>query len=279
MPVSLEDIDFSDLPFDRSALGDRGFSIDPKQARALPSEVLAALRARHRLRLIQKFRVASDADRFVFRESDGTYRTLEGRIVPSHVIRLAADEGIQSSRTYVETLTRQLRDGDIPLSRWQQEMMQEIKDAHLNMASIAKGGYQQMGPADFERVQQTVRQEYEYLRNFAQQISEGEVALDGRAVSRAGMYVDASRQTHHRVERLEMQKRGYNQERNILGVAEHCPECVELSNRGDDGWVPSGTLPEIGNRQCRSNCKCQIVYRSTTPGEAVDPTPFPGNQV
>ena len=278
MPDSVDEIDFSKLPFDEEDLGTSDFAIDPEQAQNLPPSVLRVLRQRHRIRLIQKNSIASNADEFVFRESDGTYRTLDEDVVPSQVIRLAADEGLANSRERVEDLTRQLRDGEIRLGRWQREMMDEIKDAHMNMASIAKGGYEQMGQTDWGRVGGRVSQEYEYLRNFAQQIADEDIPLDGRAVNRAGMYVDSARQTHHRTERLEMQKRGYNQEKNILGVAEHCPECVELTTRGDNGWVPNGTLPEIGNRQCLSNCKCQVVYRRTTPGEAIDPEPFPGDQ-
>lgn len=282
MPDSLDDIDFSQFDFDREDLGTSNFEregIDEEQAQNLPPSVLGLIRQRHRIELIQKNSIASNADEFVFRQSDGTYRTLDEDIVPSRVVRHAADEALSTSRERVEDLTRQLRDGDIRLQKWQREMMQEIKDANVNMGSLAKGGYDEMGQSDWGRVGNRVRQEYEYLRNFAQQIADGDIPLDGRAVNRAGMYVDSARQTHHRIERIEMQKRGYNQEKNILGIAEHCPECVELTTRGDDGWVPTGTLPEVGNRLCLSNCKCQVIYRRTTPGEAVDPEPFPGNQI
>lgn len=277
--ADLDGIDFSQFDFDREDLGDPDFGgVDPEQAEGLPPPVLQAIRLRHQITLVQQRSVASNADSFVFRSSDGTFRTPDGEVVPSNVTRSAADVALKSSRERVEKLTRQLRDGEITLGRWQREMMNEIKDAHINMGSLAKGGYEQMGQADYGRVGRILRDEYEYLNNFAQQIADGDVPLDGKAVNRAGMYVDSARGTHHRVERLEMQKRGFNQEKNILGVAEHCPECVELTTRGDDGWVPNGTLPEIGDRICLANCKCQVVYRRTFPGEAVDPEPFPGNQ-
>jgi hypothetical protein len=277
---NLDEQQLRDAGVDPSKIGDPDFSgVDPEQAASLSSALLQALRKQHQMRLLERFSIANSTDTFVFRESDGTYRTLDEDIVPSRVSRGALDSALDDAADTVEDLTTSLRDGEITLSRWQREMMDEIKSAHMNAASLAKGGYKQMGPEDWGRVGGRVQREYEFLRNFAQQIDDEEVPLDGRAVNRAKMYVQGSRQTHHRVERIEMQKRGYNQEKNILGVAEHCSECVELTTRGDDGWVPNGTLPEIGTRICLGNCKCQIVYRRTTPGEAVDPEPFPGNQV
>lgn len=264
---------------DPSRIGDLDFKgIDPEQAKDLPPEITRALRRQHQITLLQQYRIASSADRFFFRESDGTWRLANQDIVPNRVVRSGLDIALDSASEKAANLTRQLRDGDIPLSEWQRKMMDEIKDANINAASLAKGGYKQMGQADWGRVGNRVRNEYEFLRRFAQQIDEGEIPLDGRAINRSKQYVQGARQTYHRVERLEMQKRGFNQERNILGVAEHCPECVDLTTRGDEGWVPNGTLPEIGTRQCLGNCKCQIVYRRTTPGEAVPAEPFPGNQ-
>lgn len=279
-PMEIPDEDLlRDLGIDPSSLGELGFEgIDPEQASRLSSAELQAIRQRHQLTLLQKYRVASTADQFFFRASDGTYRTPDEDIIPSRVVRGALDVALDRASEEVADLTTSLRDGDITLSKWQREMMDQVKAANMNAASLAKGGYGQMGSEDWGRVGGRVRREYEFLRNFAQQIDEGEVPLDGRAVNRAKMYVQGSRQTFHRTERLEMQKRGYNQEKNILGVAEHCSECVALTTRGDDGWVPIGTLPEIGTRICLGNCKCRIIYRRTTPGKAVDPEPFPGNQ-
>lgn len=275
----LSDEELRDMGIDPEKVGTEQFTgIDPQQAESLSPTELRALRQAHKLELIQEYTVGSRADEFVFRASDGTYRTLDEDIVPSRVVRGALDVALDSAADEVEDLTTSLRDGDIRLSKWQREMMDQIKAANMNAASLAKGGYGQMGPEDWGRVGGRVQDEYEYLRNFASQIDEGEVPLDGRAVNRAKMYVQGSRQTFHRTERLEMQKRGYNQEKNILGVAEHCDECVALTTRGDQGWVPIGTLPEIGTRICLGNCKCRIIYRRTSPGEAVDPEPFPGDQ-
>jgi HPt (histidine-containing phosphotransfer) domain-containing protein len=193
--------------------------------------------------------------------------------VEDRQVRAALDEAIDSAQDDVRALTQQLVDGDISLARWQQSMAQAVKDAHLNAGALTKGGFDNLSQADFGQIGGRIRDELEYLRGFAQDIENGAQRLDGTALRRSEMYMGKARKTHHKLHRKEMQKIGYNQERNVLGVAEHCEECVALTNRGDaDGWVPNGTLTPIGDRICLSNCKCTIEYRTT---ETTDPSRFP----
>lgn len=49
------------------------------------------------------------------------------------------------------------------------------------------------------------------------------------------------------------------EERNILGIAEHCASCIRETKRG---WVPIGTLIPVGLRDCWFGCKCTVGYRS-----------------
>jgi hypothetical protein len=52
---------------------------------------------------------------------------------------------------------------------------------------------------------------------------------------------------------------GKQMERRVLGVAEHCSDCVEYAARG---WQPIGELPELGDSRCISNCRCHFIYRT-----------------
>ncbi|MDR3582593.1 MAG: hypothetical protein P4L67_04940 [Candidatus Pacebacteria bacterium] len=56
----------------------------------------------------------------------------------------------------------------------------------------------------------------------------------------------------------------FDQERLVLGEAEHCGDCLEDSARG---FVPIGSLRSIGDRQCRQNCHCHLTYRLGDDGE------------
>lgn len=188
------------------------------------------------------------------------------------VVRSALDKAIEESQEEVAELTVRLQEGEISLARWQQSMARALKDAHLNAGALTKGGFENLSQRDFGQIGGRIRDELEYLRGFVEDIEDGAQNLDGSAIRRAKMYPGKARKTHHKLHRREMQKIGYNQEKNVLGIAEHCSECVELTTRGDDGWVPNGTLTPIGDRTCLSNCKCSIQYRRT---ETTDPDKFP----
>jgi hypothetical protein len=49
-----------------------------------------------------------------------------------------------------------------------------------------------------------------------------------------------------------------DEERRVLGVADHCPGCLEQAGLG---WQPIGTLDEIGTEECGNNCRCEYEYR------------------
>lgn len=56
----------------------------------------------------------------------------------------------------------------------------------------------------------------------------------------------------------------FDQEHRVLGIAEHCEDCVTYSAMG---WMPVGSLPAIGDQSaCRQNCYCYFEYRSGNNG-------------
>jgi len=211
-------------------------------------------------------------DAFAYSRETKRFIDAGGEAVEDRVVRSALDEALEEAAGKVEQLTSRLAEGEISLAQWQQSMAREVKSVHLNAGALTKGGFDELTQRDFGQIGGRIRDELEYLRGFASDIEDGTQALDGSAVRRAKMYPRKGRKTHHKLHRREMQKIGYNQEQNVLGIAEHCAECVELTTRGDDGWVPNGTLTPIGDRTCLSNCKCSIKYRRT---ETTDPDKFP----
>ncbi len=105
-----------------------------------------------------------------------------------------------------------------------------------------------------------VKAQYQFLRGFVQDIQKG-LVLDGRFVNRVGLYIEAGRATLSLFERLRNKERGKGEERNLLGVAEHCTGDNSCTQQTSMGWVPIGTLLPIGQRLCKVKCKCMIEYR------------------
>jgi hypothetical protein len=189
-----------------------------------------------------------------------------GRFVSRQAIRGQLDKVIDASGQVMKAVSQQLRDGDISLAEWQVQMMQQIKTTHLASAAMQRGGWQQMTQADFGRVGRTVRNEYAFLRDFAEQIASGEQKLDGTLARRAAQYGQQGRPTYYQFWDTTAATRGFDEERSVLNPAEHCQDCIDEAAKS---WQPLGQMIPIGQRQCRSNDRCDKEYRNSETGEVV----------
>jgi hypothetical protein len=189
-----------------------------------------------------------------------------GRFVSRQVIRDQLDKVIDASSQVMRALSQQLRDGDISLAEWQGSMMQQIKTTHLAGGAMQRGGWQQMSQADFGRVGRIVRDEYGFLRDFANEIASGRQKLDGTLVRRSALYGQQGRPTYLAFWDNEATKRGFDEERSILQPAEHCTECVSEDAKD---FQPIGDMIPIGRRICRSNDRCLKEYRNSQTRETL----------
>lgn len=139
-------------------------------------------------------------------------------------------------------------------------MRREVKSVALYSAAAAKGGWAQMSDADYGRVGQYVRGQYQYLRGFAQDVATGKQPLNGRLNARAHLYGQAGRPLYHRMEIAEQIVRGMTEKRSIRHGSDSCDGCVAAEVAG---WVPidSKTVLEIGARECRTRCKCSWEFQ------------------
>lgn len=195
---------------------------------------------------------------FTWDPRTGRYRGPGGRLVRNDSLELALDRAINARQQAARALSASLRAGDIGLPEWQQGMRQAIKDVHLYSAALARGGWANMTPEDFGRIGPRVRFHYGKLQKFAEAIEAG-LVLDGRFTSRVELYLLAGKTSwEDQYLRLQRDNLGRTEEFNQLNPADHCDECVGLQARG---WVPIGTTPRPGTRQCLSRCRCRMLYR------------------
>lgn len=188
----------------------------------------------------------------------GRYIAPSGRFVPQSAITKEMERVIGGAKGEMQSFSRQLQAGSISLQEWYDGMRSNMKIIHNLDAAIAKGGWAQMTQSDWGAVGQLTRQQYQFLNNFALQIANGTQSLDGRFIVRSGMYADAARGTGEDMKRRDAGNRGFTEERRVLGVADHCTDCLEFSARG---WQPIGTLPRIGDSLCKTNCHCHFEFR------------------
>lgn len=188
----------------------------------------------------------------------GRYRdTRTGRFVPAATVRRELDVYIDASDDAARALTKALRNRELSLADWELAMRREIKRTHLNAIALERGGWSNLRPADFGRAGQIIREQYGYLRRFAQQIADGTQKLDGTLARRAELYTAAGRNSWYRSKAANMTGKVTHQ-MSVRSARDSCWQCRELDRkvfRIDDASFP---LP--GRRVCNHNCRCHLAY-------------------
>jgi len=207
--------------------------------------------------------------KFAWNETAGRYANSSGQFVKFSEIRDALESVMDASAVRMNNLTQSLIDSQISLAEWQSGMLEQIKLSHTAAAAASRGGWAQMSQADWGAAGRMIRDQYDFLRGFANQIANGTQALDGRALVRADLYGDASRGTFEEMRRrYQTSMNGMEEERRILGEADHCEDCLDAAA---EEWQPIGTLPAIGDSVCLTRCHCKFIYRKVGPdGEFIE---------
>jgi hypothetical protein len=179
------------------------------------------------------------------------------------VSRASVTAGLESmmdvSALRMNALTQSLIDGGISLADWQTGMMTQIKNTHVASAALSNGGWANMNASDWGYTGSLIKEQYKYLDNYAKEIANGTQALDGLALVRSDLYADAANGTFWEMDKRSHLQDGYDEGRRLLEPgADHCDDCEEYAH---DGWMPIDDIPEIGNSQCLTRCRCEIEYR------------------
>lgn len=197
-------------------------------------------------------------DYFGWSPSAQRFRNLEtGKFVSERLVRDGVDRAADLTSARLGELTSRFRTGEISAVQWQTEMLAQIKQAHISAALAAYGGRDAMTPARWGTVGQLIRREYAFARAFAADVLSGRQRQNGRMDARARLYGQAIRGTYENIRRRESANAGLRYERNVRHASESCRQCVGASGQG---WVPIGTLPPVGARTCRGNCRCTLAY-------------------
>lgn len=199
-------------------------------------------------------------------EAAGRYMDLStGRFVPFMEVRDALESVMDASGVRMNTLTQSLVNEQISLAEWQVGMMEQIKISHTAAAASARGGWAQMSQSDWGATGRLIRAQYDFLRNFANEVASGKQLLNGTALFRANLYAQAPRGTFEEMRRrYERLMNGMEEEARRLGEADHCNGCIEQAELGFQP-IGSGVLAPIGSQECVTNCHCRFIFRKRGP--------------
>jgi hypothetical protein len=213
---------------------------------------------------------AISTDLWGWDEKTSRYRdSSTGRFVNANQLKALQQRNIELIGRNIESLGNLLIQDQINLKSWQESTMQALKTLHLHQMVLAKGGLKQTFAVDYLQVGRTLKDEYSYLRSFAEDIQRGyTVDKNGnqspmtiaRFQSRLNLYVKRGAVSFNHGEQSRQPYDGYMFRR--LGATDrHCSDCVRYAAAG---IVSIGALPVPAEAcQCRANCRCSVHYFKT----------------
>lgn len=203
---------------------------------------------------------------FRWNEAAQRYIDQNGNFVSQERIRGELDLVMDGISVLMGELGSELLDGSISLAKYKLEMMKLIKQSHIIGASMNAGGWFQMTQSDWGKVGNIIKKEYGYLQNFVSDIASGTQQFNGHVRRISRLFGQKGRLTYYDYAKSKRILEGFDLEASELTPADHCEECVAEAARG---FVKMGTLKPIGERICRSNCKCLLYFKNSSTGEII----------
>jgi len=156
-------------------------------------------------------------------------------------------------------LASELKSGSISIAEWESAMRDYLREQYRIAVELVCGGDGIITQADWGYEGYLLRQQYEYLHNFAFEIQANPEAWNSaRLDARMNLYSESAYTAMADLQAREARLQGFTEETNELGAADHCAGCLTETSRG---WVAIGELVPIGDRDCIVKCKCTVRYR------------------
>jgi hypothetical protein len=195
----------------------------------------------------------STGQRVEFDKRLGQFR-IDGRLVSPETIRRLVNQISSIAKSKINRVTELLISGSYSSERWLEEMRRILKGGHAIASGLAYGGLDDTD--GFLSFQKRFNEEDDYLIGLFAGFAAGAVSF-ARLQARAQMYASAIYITWQFGTQEQKGGQEYIEAMRIRTAAESCSGCIEYANR----WLPIAQMPPIGSLQCRSNCKCFLIYR------------------
>lgn len=194
------------------------------------------------------------------------YRNAQtGRFVAYRSIYTLLDSNEEANLHVIRSLTDALYNHELGVPTWYMAVQHQLRRLHVQCAALGAGGFDQLRPGDFIRIDQKMREEMDRLIIFGEQIKAG-LLSEAQISHRLTMYAGTARIQFYKAQPKPFTRPGEVAiERRRLGVADHCEWCLYLV---DLGWQPYGVLPYPGETHpswtedsCLSACHCRMEQK------------------
>ena len=188
-----------------------------------------------------------------------------GRAVTDQQLRRYVFNVSNQASLRMKKSTQQLIAGVILLVAWYEEMRSLMSALYHTVLLLSIGGFLFEDDTARNLFYLLALPQLGRLDNFERQLETGTQKLDGRAMSRAGLYGSYGNGLWQNIRFDKGVAKGHTEAKRILGPNEnHChdhgdrPGCWELWKKG---WVPIGEMVKIGGATCYTHCLCEIKTR------------------
>jgi hypothetical protein len=141
--------------------------------------------------------------------------------------------------------------------QFQKDGWATIKTTFTQQYLLGRGGLGRMEASDYATLKKELRYQGKMWRGFAVDIKTGGMTR-AQMQQRLAMYGEASKVSFFDGQTAAAISAGFTEESNVLGDAEHCPDCIALTAKGRQ---PIGTMPRpTKGRRCRIYCHCTMKF-------------------
>ena len=166
--------------------------------------------------------------------------------------------------------------GEITLEEWAKRSASTIRVSHTLATALAVGGIDRAQTN--EDAERRIKEELNFLAGFERDIKQGKLS-GAKMQARIASYMLAVPVTYWIIDQKEKEnlkelkrvkkitngvalteeeiKAIYKEARRYRRASESCSGCIAYSGF----WMPIEKMPPIGSLDCRSRCRCFIVYR------------------
>ena len=191
----------------------------------------------------------------------------------SKILRLDRDSLIESFNSEIAKYLKQLNSGEINISSFRNIFETRLKNHFFAMYKAGKGT-DKLEKEDIDFVNREFKTQLSFIDNFIKDIIvklQTGRQLGDREIWRAGLYGNRGGGLY---EAGYLASLGKDVKINwVLGVAEHCPDCVANANASPFTRYTLPSFPGDGTTRCRTNCQCHLEIAEETVKDVLNNMP------
>ena len=213
----------------------------------------------------------ADDEGWTWDDNRGAYFEGGNIVSPDRILSVTRTrmDGYQSQ---IRSVSNDLTSGNISVSEWERRVAEITVSVALIFFLLGMGSRSKITGDDTEDVKDRLRLQFDYLRNFSEEILNGDLTV-GRLSSRAELYIFDAQNNYSLGQEATHSASEYPFYSNVLGSTMPCEQCPRETAKG---IVPRGELISIGQRICLSRCYCSFWYYRTQNESQVQTLPLIG---